>query len=90
MRLENWRRSFRQKKRTSMLDINTQHNQAIPNPNEMMGHQKFLFPLSEPNCSFEYSNQTVNIGNRYEFVDSEPNSLGHGAYGDVFKVSKKV
>lgn len=88
-RLDSWRRSFGQNKRTSMLDMNTLARQPTPNQADvdLMTHQKFLFPFPDPTCSFEYSNQIVHIGSHYEFVDSEESALGHGAYGDVFKVS---
>lgn len=84
-KLESWRRSFRQNKRTSMLDMNVLSKSPPIDQNDHAPPQKFIYPLEDAGCSYTYSNLLINIGN-YEFMDSEAHNIGHGAYGDVFKV----
>jgi hypothetical protein len=85
-RLESWRRSFRQHKRTSMLDMNVLSKPLSPDHNDHAPTQKYLYSMEDAGCSYDYTNLLISIGQQYEYVDSEAHNIGHGAYGDVFKV----
>ncbi|KAI6176782.1 Protein kinase domain-containing protein [Aphelenchoides bicaudatus] len=88
-RLDNLRRSFRQQKRTSMMDMKVL-SKPLTASNQPQTHdppQKFLYPLDDAGCSYEYTNSLINIGNQceYEYLDTVDHNIGHGAYGDVYK-----
>lgn len=88
-RIEHWRRSFREYKRTSMRDMNTLVKQSTVGQANVSAdsQQKLLYPFPDDSeFTYEYSNQLVSLNNQYEFVDDELNNIGHGAYGTVFKV----
>jgi hypothetical protein len=73
-----------------MLEMKTIVKQSPVGENReiVMAQQNFLYPLEDDaGCSYEYSNQLIQIGSNYEFMDAPNYSIGHGAYGDVFRVS---
>ncbi|KAI6241520.1 Protein kinase domain-containing protein [Aphelenchoides fujianensis] len=80
-RADDWRRSFRQQKRRSMLELKPILDAEVP---ALLPTKPFLGDL-EHDEDFAYTNMRVQINDDYEFIDSNRNLLGHGAYGDVFR-----
>jgi hypothetical protein len=70
-----------------MLDMNTPSKSPVILPNGHVSPPKYLYPMDDADCSYEYTNLLVNIGNQFEYVDSETHQIGNGAYGRVYKVT---